>query len=219
MPYSKRPYRKRARGRRPVRRTRKPTVASVNRKVMKIQKAIEYKHLDTFYSNTVGLGGTVFAITGALQGVSDSQRVGDKITTTSLMIKYMLSQYDAPFNTFRVICLRARSGASVPAVGNVLLTGTGPQSTLPSLWHYNIDWFRSGKAKVLYDKCFTLQGPNTDEPGTITRSVKIPFRTNIQYQGGTINANNQIYMMVVTDSGTVPHPPVSVNVRINYLDL
>jgi len=200
---------------------RKPKLSlkSVNQKIKKIQTAIERKHLDTFYSNTVGLSGTVFAITGALQGVSDTQRIGDKITTTSIMIKYMLSQHDAPYNTFRVVCVRARSGATVPAVGNVFLNGSGPQSTMPSLWHYNLDWFRSGKAKILYDKCFTLQGPNTDEPGTITRSVKIPFRTNIQYQGGTISANNQIYMMVITDSGTVPHPPVSVNVRINYIDL
>jgi len=214
-PYRKRPYRKRRVNRKPG----KPTVASVNRKVMKIQRAIEYKHLDTFYSNTVGLTGTVFPITNAIQGISDSQRVGDKLTTTSVMIKFMLSQYDAPFNSFRVICLRARSGATTPAIGNVLLTGTGPQSQLPSLWMYNIDWFRSGKAKILYDKCFVLQGPNSDEPGTITRSVKLPFRTNVQFQGGASNANSQIYMMVVSDSGTVPNPRVSINVRLNYLDL
>jgi hypothetical protein len=186
---------------------------------MKIQKAIEYKHLDTFYSNTVGLTGTVFPISNALQGMSDSQRVGDKLTTTSVMIKYLLSQYDAPYNTFRVICLRARSGAATPALGSVLLQGSGPQSLLPTLWHYNIDWFRSGMAKILYDKCFVLQGPNSDEPGTITRSIKIPFRTNVQFQGGSAGANNQLYMLVVTDSGTAPSPRVNVNVRINYLDL
>jgi len=216
MPYVKKRYRKK---RKRTYRKSKLSLKSVNNKIKKIQSAIEYKHLDTFYSNTVSLTGTVFPISNALQGISDSQRVGDKLTTTSVMIKFMLSQYDAPYNTFRVICLRARSGATTPAVGNVLLTGSGPQSQLPSLWYYNIDWFRSGKAKILYDKCFVLQGPNADEPGTLTRSVKIPFRTNIQFQGGATNANNQIYMMVISDSGTAPNPQVSVNVRINYLDL
>lgn len=219
MPY-KRPYRKRPyRKRRVNRKTGKPTVASVNRKVMKIQRAIEYKHLDTFYSSTVGLTGTVFPISNALQGISDSQRVGDKLTTTSVMIKYMLTQYDVPYNTFRVVVLRARSGGAQPAIGNVFLQGSGPQAALPSLWMYNIDWFRSGKAKILMDKTIVLQGPNDAEPGHITRSMKIPFRTNVQFQGGSQGANNQLYVMIVSDSGTTPSPRVSVNVRINYLDL
>jgi len=214
--YRKRPYRKRRVNRKP-----KATVASVNRKVMKIQRAIEYKHLDTFYQNTVDLTGTVFPITNALQGTVDTARVGDKLTTTSVQIKYQLSQYDAPYQTFRVVCLRSRGSAGnvPPTLSDVYIQGTGPQTQVPAVWLYNLDYFRSSQAKVLYDRVFTLQGPNADEAKTISRSIKIPFRSNIQFIAGSASANNHLYMMIISDSGTTPSPRVVANVRINYLDL
>lgn len=216
MVYGKKKY---SRKRKRTYRKPKLSLKNINNKIKKIQTAIEYKHLDTFYSNSVGLTGTIFPITNSLSGLNDSQRIGDKITTTSCMIKFQLNQYDGPYNTFRIIVLRSRSGASVPALGNVFIVGSGTQSTLPTLWHYNLDYFRSSKAKILYDKCFTLQGPTATEPKSISVSKKIPYRTNVQFQGGTTTANNQLYVLIVSDSGTPSHPRASMNVRINYFDL
>lgn len=218
MPY-KRPYRKRPYRKRRVNRKPKPTVASVNRKVMKIQQAIEYKHLDTFYSNTVGLSGTIFPITNALSGLLDTNRVGDKITTTSVMLKYQLSQHDTPFNTFRIVVIRSRAANQVPNMSDIYVVGSGLQAAHPGLWHYNIDYFRSSKAKIVYDRVHTLQGPNAAEPRVITVSKKVPFRQNVQFIGGSTQANNQLFVVIVSDSGTPNHPLCQLNARINYFDL
>lgn len=201
--------------------TRKPrlTLDSVNTKIKKIQKAIEYKHLDTFYNDQVGLGGNVYPVSNPPQGLLDVNRVGDKITITSVMLKMILTQYDAPYNTFRVLILRSQSSAAAPSINNVFLVGSGPQAKNPAAWFYNLDFFRSSKAKVLYDRTYTLQGLNSAEPRTITLSKKIPFRQNVQFQGATTIANNQLYVMVVTDSANIPHPDLVINTRINYFDL
>jgi hypothetical protein len=66
---------------------KRPTVATLSRKVRTIQKAIEWKHADKVVSSTINQYGTFFGISAIPQGDQDTARDGDKLTLSSIMIR------------------------------------------------------------------------------------------------------------------------------------
>lgn len=220
MPYNKR-YRKRAvRRRRPVRRTRKPTVASINRKVMKIQKAIEWKHLDTFQDTPVSLSPFIYGLTNPVQGLFSTDRIGDKITTSSIQLRFQIDQADSAYNFMRVCVFRQRdlNHPSLLLDANTFFnTGSGSQAALPTLWQYNLSYFRNSSAKVVMDKIFKVQNSNNNNAKYF--QIKIPYRRNIQYEDGTLRQNEQLILFAVSDSTAASHPTLSITTRLNYCDL
>lgn len=173
------------------------------------------------------------------QGNSDVERIGDKVTLTSLELR--LVSYP-PINVLTQEAFEYRvtlfiwKDDTFPSAGDVYqVPGAGGEiQNLPSTWAWNHD--KKVKRKIIYDKTFSMvTGTNATNIISATPNAfnhyktVIPFngkkRNTIHYQSGLSTAVNKIYCIVTTSapSGSVPATVIPhniyYNVRINYIDM
>ena len=198
--------------------TKSKSYKSLDNKISKIQRAIEWKHLDMFHQLTASTSGSILNLTAGAQGDADNSRDGDKITTSSLQVRGSIEQNDVPYNKVRITVVRVPTNHWSTITKDMVYIYS--HSTDPQLWMYNLDSFRSSKLKVMYDKCFVVKSI-TDSVGDGVRNFqfKIPFRYQVQYAGGTTACNQALYVFINSDSTLGPHPTVDMMTRLNYCDL
>jgi len=216
--------------------------------------AAEKKYYDIVFTALPGgtgpgsplsIGGSVFLLTAVPQGLTDQQRIGDKVTGTSLEVNYNISPaaiavisgyYPAKLWVTRIIIFiwlddTAPNPSDVTDISTFLSGGlTYPIAPL--------DHDRKVKRKVLYDKTHTqwCDFTNTTTGNytacmlpSITRRFSIPLTKlrgkldTINFQAATTTAVNHIYMLAYSNA-TVAAAPLSgwsfdVGMRYNYIDM
>lgn len=225
----KRPFKRRGR-RRPYKK-RRVTVKGVSRKVQKLYSAIEYKHYDqTYIDYRPTRVGFVQSLTDMQVGDSDLMRNGDKITTTSLQFRYQIGGVlDHNLLRFVILKIRGNSSTIVNAGSASVMRDRIFQNTgiaglgRPWLWKYNLDYFRSSGARILFDSFHDLY-PSSGGNEPISKNVygkkKFIHRQNLQFTGGTTQANHEIFLYCWGDqTNSVDAPYFSFSTRLNYLDL
>ena len=205
---TKKPYAKRKRA----------TVATLTRKVRKIEKAIEWKHADFSTAVSVSTAGSLHNLTAIPVGDTDVTRDGDKLTISSIMIRGEVSAGDVPYNHLRIVFFTFNTTAQQPAVVTLFNTAAFPNS--PHLWFYDIDQFRSRKGmKILSDRVYKTRSYDGQNIHSVTFYKKIKRRINVQYFNQSIVSGQSIFMLCLSDSNVLPHPSLNLHTRINYCDL
>lgn len=211
------PY-KRTNKKRTYRRKKRPTAASVSKRLNRLQKAIEYKHADQAISASVSSSGYFQNLTQIPQGSSDITRDGDKLTVTSVSFRMELYSGDSPYNHLRLVLFRWNNLYQTPTLNDLFLIGPSTVATYNYMW--NVDTIRARPGfKVLYDRTISNKVSNdgSSKLNTLIRK-KIPFRTNLQFQAGGL-VGSSLYLFAISDSGIATHPVLSGMVRTNYFDL
>lgn len=225
----KRPLKRRGR-RRPYKK-RRVTVKGVSRKVNKLYSAIEVKHFDqTYVDFRPTITGFLQSLTSMPVGDTDLMRNGDKVTSTSLQLRWQIGGVSV-HNLIRFIVLKVRGNLSTVAGGtsavtmrdrifqNAAASGLGR----PWLWKYNVDYFRSSGARILYDSFHDLY-PTSQGTEPVTRNVygkkKFHHRQNLQYTAGNLSANHEIVLLCWGEALlSADAPYFSFSSRLNYIDL
>lgn len=215
-------FKKRIRKKGPYAKKKRITIASVNAKVTKIQKAVEYKHYDAVTSGAVSTSGSLINLTSITLGDSDAgQRDGDKLTMSSIIMRGEVSAGDVPYNHLRVVFFnydRAGSGGAAPALDDLFLTASFPNQ--PHLWLYNKDQFAMRKGlRIISDRIYKTRSYDGTNIQSVSFYRKIKKRMNLQFYAGTTTSAQSVWLMVVSDSNAIPHPTLSLTTRINYCDM
>lgn len=227
--FKKRPLKRRGR-RRPYKK-RRVTVKGVSRKVNKLYSAIEYKHYDqTYIDFRPTQTGFLQSLTDMQVGDTDLMRNGDKVTTTSLQIRYQIGGV-IDHNLIRFVILKVR-GNPATTVGSASASvmrdrifqnaGTAGLGRL-WLWKYNLDYFRSSGARLLYDSFHDVvptSGGNEPISKNIYGKKKFIHRQNLQFTAGLQQANSEIVLICWGGQvSSVNAPYFSYTTRLNYIDL
>lgn len=208
----------RFRKRRGVFRRKRRTILSKVKKIvdMKIAKNTEMKLFDsTATQQTVSDAGTLTNLTAVGQGDHDDQRQGDKLTPKKLIVKMNFVAGDST-NICRVVIFRWKqySGSIAPTQA-LLMDYTTANGVLAPLSMYAHD-YRS-TFQILHDKTIYLNAVSKPQVGHSFR-LNLKRGPKINFVATTTNAQNHIYMYIVSDSAAATHPNYSHISRFNFVD-
>ena len=217
MPY-KRSYKSKRTNRRKSYKKR-PTTLSLSRRLNKLTSAVEYKHVDFSMNAGISNSGYFTSLTDIPQGDGDLQRDGDKVTVTSVQLRLQLHGGDIPYNNIRIIIFKWNNLYQTPTVNDLLLVPSGA-GVQPHCWMYNLDAMRARPGfKILMDRTYQNQTANNqNNKKAVNIFKKIPYRTNLQYQAGSLTGNS-LYMFAISDSAISNHPVLSGMKRVNFIDI
>lgn len=221
--------------------TSRPTVRSVNRKVKKIEKRQELKHIDTTYSVAMvsdPIAANILLLNGMMQGLPNTNRVADRVTFTSIQIRGLIdaSSNVAGKTAWRLIVFRDIAPNGLAPGANNLLDVT----TITSYFNapYNQDF--SDRFRVIMDKrgiinpnviaTSTLGGGVTTTTNTVlgvSQKVKLKWKLNFITNYGLGNAGtiadisrNSVYALLISDKTTASGvgPVLTFGTRMYYKD-
>jgi len=160
---------------------------------------------------------TFYSLCDIAQGATSSTRVGDKIRIRSLHVKGMVLCADS-YNHIRVIVFQwhPMSTASVPTPTDILTT-LGSGYTPFSTYKDN----NEGDYSILYDKTVVTvasQSNATREFDFWITGGKFFDRTVHWTAGSSSLAKNKLFLMIISDSSTNPHPTATFVTRLRYAD-
>lgn len=209
---------KRVRTRRPRRRTfRKRRLATKAFVKKELHKAIETKYNDETFSQFVDWNGQFQNVTGGIsQGITDTQRIGDKIRIRGIQVEGWCTVADTT-NLVRICVFQwKQNNALVAPASNYIIQYTG--SGIAPMSPFNND-LQGGNYVMLYTRVLKLVS------GTDKSIVRFRFRVPMKYckrlvefyVAGT-QGTNHIYMMGISDSGAPAHPNLFMMARVWYED-
>lgn len=195
------------------RRTKKGSKRVATKSYVKkyIARQQEHKYWDVTNSAAIDFSGVIYDLSLIPQGDTDISRDGDKLMPTSLYLNMKVEAGD-PTNVMRVIVFRWKinSAAYAPTVADILaVTGSAYAPMSPYLHDIKSQF------TVVKDLTFHVSSYNVF--AWYKRTIRLAKRT-IKYAGGTTSASDKLYMLVVSDSGTITHPSFTSYTRLNFTD-
>lgn len=200
------------RARRPRRRYYKkkqhPTTRTLSKKITKLQKNEELKYGDFYQALTpVAAAGTAYLVCTVAQGDSVTTRTGNKITLTSLQLKYNLDVVPATLAAGLVrLCVvldrfpnQQAAPFTVGGTANLLLgpnglwdnTTIGDNVLLPRALEMQ------GRYKVLYDKMHNINPNSVNVGGTSNIGFYKTYYRNIRLN------HQQVYIDGAAATGSI----------------
>lgn len=186
--------------------------------------------LQPCYSNA---GRRLYDMTSPASGLLDSNRVGDEITLKSL--KVMIEAVNGTgANSYqnvnwRVIVFQYKSQDNAPTQQELFVPTANnfPSPAVGTFSAFNIDY--KNVYNVLYDKIFRTTGTNglaataaqsTHSSNLLRFSVPLKYaKKKIQFEAGTQNTINGIWIMVITDKDSVAvNPQCKIESICRYTD-
>lgn len=186
----------------------RPTVKSVNRKVKRIEKREELKHIDNNYAVAMvsdPVGTNILLLNGVGQGTTNVGRIGDRVTYTSIQMRGLIDANAtvAGKTAWRMIIFRdMQSNGTAPTVTMLL-----DNSIIASYFNapYNSD--NTERFRVIMDKrgiinqMIVAQGPSV--------KLKLKWKLNFITNYGLGNTGligditkNSVYAMLISDKNT-----------------
>lgn len=191
---------------------KKPTVTKIVNKSVKtaLNKNIELKYRDVNSVLSVDYTGYFYDLsTYITQGITDSTRVGDKLTMRSLELNYNITNGDTT-NQVRVIVLRLKSlASSLTALTQILTNTSSVYAPLSTYLHDSRSQF-----VIHYDKLHTVDTYNPIK----AFKTKIKMTSKTEYNGAGTDGYHHIFLLAISDSGAVTHPSLTWYTRMNYVD-
>lgn len=224
------PYRRKKRTMK--RRRPRTTIATVNRKVNSLIKKQEKKYADAILNyNGVDNTGAVnlLNINNILEGVGDTDRIGQKITLKSINIKGQLVvghgvAFD-DFNQMRIMLVKYMThGSTIPPISAILQyhdpATYSNEVQMNSVYKKNSTF----KFKILYDKVHLLGYKLGHNASTHTYTPK-RFKISCKVTNGDLhytdlaNPTGWSYaLMYFSDSAAVSNPSISFVSRVTFVD-
>jgi len=160
------------------------------------------------------------------QGTGASNRTGQEICLLNQTIRYNLRIPDSgdAFNQVRMIVCESTDGSQTLTLADVLQYGNhsvySTEMIMASPYKTKVSSDNKGY-KVHFDKAFEL---NAYDSRCFTGEVKIRYGDSgkkLQYPGlaaAEQPVNHNLHIMLVSDSGSVLHPGVAINIRSRFYD-
>lgn len=186
-----------------------PQVKAIVRKAMHAEEEEKYAIINQSYgvSTTVGL----YVLTNTSQGSSGGTHIGDECRLKSLWLRYNVTVADAS-NQVRLILFiwKPNLAYAAPAALNILKTVTVPNQMTSC---YNEDG--EDMYHILYDKVHFVSAVGPVQAGAL---IKRKLNLKMDFATGSSNASNNVYLLLVSDSGAVSDPTVNFTSRIAFTD-
>lgn len=203
--------------RRGFKRLKSATKGYVLKEIHKLSETKYYDKIDQ--ATAVDFAGTnLTLLTDVTQGTSDLQRVGDKLTIRGMRIRFTFSVADN-YNIIRMILFQwIPSNNLLGPVPGYVLSATYLSTSRATEAPYTHDY--KSQMIILWDKTINLALNQSNQAKYINKKVKLKFaKKRINFVAGTTAASNHIFLLLVSDSGAVPHPGVSFVSRLWYDDM
>lgn len=207
---------KRSRGRLQYRQRRQ--VRSIAKQVLLGQQ--EKKYFDTDVQVSPSSTYILQDLSNIPQGDTDVSRDGDKIMIKSLHLRGLIAVGDTT-NFVRIIVYQWHpSDVTLSPTANLVLSDlTSPLNT-----PYNHD---NGKMySIFYDRLIAL-GSNSQQTVAIEKIWRFGNKLDrrlkwvnqsIDYVAGTTGGSDKLFLLIVSDSGGIPHPAAELFFRLIYTD-
>lgn len=209
-----------------------------------LRSVAEHKYHDVIYQfdgtdGYVSSTSLVLRLSEVPQGSTDVERIGDKLTMTSLEFRFtsypIVDIKTNDTSTYRITVFLWKDD-TVPSVYNIYESsgGAGAIDQFPGCWPFTHD--TAIKRKILYDKTISTVGASTatqivgcDNKTFQQHTVIIPLykmkKNTIWFENGSLNGVNKIYAIITGDvplanipSVTIPHY-VYIWSRLNFIDV
>ena len=184
-----------------------------------LNRISENKYKDVIQAYTVvDYNGTIWDLTPVSQGTADTERIGDSYLPTSIEIRGQVHGADAT-NSIRIILFRwnqDNNATGDPVPSNILqstFTGTTEAPFAP-LYHDKMPNFT-----VFHDERIALAGDVSNSKYVVDFEVKRKIQTKpVQITASGVNGTYKLWLLVISDSGTVNHPAVVFGSRMFFRD-
>ena len=197
--------------------TRRPQVATVPqvRRIVKraLHKDEEEKYAIVQASYTVSITPGIYTIANTSQGSSGGTHVGDECRLRSIWFRWAMGVADVT-NVMRVIIFvwHPLMSFAAPAATNILKTVTPPNQITSCYQEDGEDQYT-----ILYDHVQalgTVAGTPSNPVGLFRRKLNLKQ----DYATGSSNCSNNLYVLLVSDSGAVTDPYIYWTSRVAFTD-
>lgn len=174
----------------------------------------ELKFLDTnANASSVDFSGILSLLSDPLQGDGSSERVGDRLTLVKLELRLNLEAADST-NLMRFMLVQYFPSASPSVTTFLQNTGSGAspisQYSVATISDYKV-LLDSGPINLVLGQANTQRSFKYLNVTNFSKKVVV-FASN------TTAASNHLYLLVISDSGAIPNPSISYNIRLWYTD-
>jgi len=175
------------------------------------------KFVDTLVNTNVSSSGVAFPITAIAQNVTVSGRTGDTVFIKELYLNYAITvDFSDIHNVVRVMIAQFHPSSAlvVPVILDFF-------QTLDPLSMYN--WQLSSNYTILYDKVHYLSGvsaaPCTSSLQGYSGIVGLnSAQKRLEFTAALITGSEQLFVIVLSDSGIPPGPGFSMRTRLVYCE-
>lgn len=206
-----------------------------------IRKGVEVKeHYFSIAPTAITNAGTILQLAYISQGDADNERVGDEIYLVDLRMNFDCIASQATlgswlagdaYNNMRVILFRwySDSYTNPPTLTDVLRAG----NNYTYLDMYNDNSINSGILHIVYDRVFILENtPYWNGTTTLFASGQSSIhnvmnkrirgrklgRKKVTWDPTGNDGYGHLYILMVSDSGTTPHPYAQFQISLRYTD-
>jgi hypothetical protein len=177
-----------------------------------LESSREIKFVDTLIQVTTDWLGQLITLNTIDQGLSDTERVGDRLRLKNISIKAKLARDNAAAGTLRILVVWDKQ-ATLSSVSDYFLDTT---TNVRAMSHYNVD--KQMGFTVLYDRTFVLQQYVPVKYVDLTRSLK--NRLSV-YNAGTNSINTgELKLLLISSISDVSLNKYNFDaaVRVKYYD-
>ena len=177
-----------------------------------IGRAAEVKFTTAKATTSVDVTPTLVALGNCAQGNTGGTHIGDVTTIVNMELRYYLTVADLN-NLLRVIVFKWKPnmGYIAPTGGDILKDA----ASYPLISAYEEDG--NDQYSIIYDRLHRMvSGTSTAQgQGSFMISGKAWKQ---EYLTGSSNCSNNLYLLVVSDSGVAVHPTITWYSRVGFTD-
>lgn len=191
-----------------------PATVKQVRKIVKkaLHKDEEEKYAIVQASYSVSTTAGVYNIANTSQGSSGGTHVGDECRLKSIWFRWAMGVADVS-NVMRIIIFvwHPLMSFASPAALNILKTTTTPNQITSCYQEDGEDQYT-----ILYDKVQPLctSGDNYNPVGIFKKKLNLKQ----DYATGSSNCSNNIYVLLISDSGAASDPYIYFTSRVAFTD-
>lgn len=184
---------------------RKFTARRLNKRIRRIESSIETKAFESgqtgaFTGGTVS--NTVWSLATITQGLTYKDRIGNKITATSLSIRGRVHWGIYPesvTNTGGCRTMRLMIVWDTQANGNIMVLNDMISSGPVFTYYVPIDWDVRKRFRVIWDKQWIFLGRGTNTAYNFKKHFKLKRRKILYSTGANTIEKNALYAIWISD--------------------
>ena len=179
------------------------------------------KYFTTQFNTSVDIIGSVTQLSLVPFGSGAGEHTGPYITPTKLEMHLNFTTVSSDvWNFVRLVLFQWHPNSGAPALSSILAPGYSG-STRDTTSPYNKDYEKD--YNIIWDSNFFVIGASSATPTskschTERLTISNRFR-KIRYNPGATTGENQLFLLAISDSTAIPHPPMFGTTRLFYNDM